>query len=84
MRSTKHLLFSVASESIPGPRMFPRKRMRGGETLVVVGGWCNGDAIATVEMYSTQHDDWKVVATMSKRRCGVGVTNLNDLLYAVC
>lgn len=67
-----------------GPRMCPRRRMRGGETLVVVGGWCNGDAIATVEMYSTQHDDWKVVATMTKRRCGVGVANLNDCLYAVC
>jgi kelch-like protein 20 len=58
--------------------------MQGGEALVVVGGWCNGDAIATVEMYSSKHDDWKVVATMTKRRCGVGVTNLNDILYAVC
>lgn len=67
-----------------GPRVCPRHRMRGGETLVVVGGWCNGDAIATVEMYSSQHDDWKVVATMCKRRCGVGVANLNDVLYAVC
>ena len=26
---------------------------------------------------------WKMVAPMSKRRCGVGVAVLNDLLYAV-
>ena len=68
---------------LAGPRTLPRRRMRGGEVLVVVGGWCNGDAIATVEMYSAQQDDWKVVSTMSKRRCGVGVANLNDVLYAV-
>ena len=78
------LLLPERRASMAGPRMCPRRRMRGGETLVVVGGWCNGDAIATVEMYSTQHDDWKVVATMTKRRCGVGVANLNDCLYAVC
>ena len=64
--------------------MYPRRKMRGGESLVVVGGWCNGDAIATVEMYSSQRDDWKVVATMSKRRCGVGVASFNDLIYAIC
>lgn len=75
---------TCSKASYAGPRVCPRRRMRGGETLVVVGGWCNGDAIATVEMYSSQHDDWKVVATMAKRRCGVGVANLNDLLYAVC
>lgn len=78
------LLLPERRASMAGPRMCPRRRMRGGETVVVVGGWCNGDAIATVEMYSTQHDDWKVVATMNKRRCGVGVANLNDCLYAVC
>jgi kelch-like protein 20 len=78
------LLLPERRSSMAGPHMLPRRKMQGGEALVVVGGWCNGDAIATVEMYSSKHDDWKVVATMTKRRCGVGVTNLNDILYAVC
>ena len=49
----------------------------------VVGGWCSGDAIASVERYEPQTGDWKMVCPMQKRRCGVGVAVLNDLLYAV-
>jgi len=48
-----------------------------------VGGWCSGDAIASVERFDPQAVAWKMVAPMSKRRCGVGVAVLNDLLYAV-
>lgn len=48
-----------------------------------MGGWCSGDAIASVERFDPQTNDWKMVAPMSKRRCGVGVAVLNDLLYAV-
>ncbi len=33
--------------------------------------------------FSFQTSVWKMVAPMSKRRCGVGVAVLNDLLYAV-
>lgn len=51
--------------------------------MYVVGGWCSGDAIASVERFDAQTVDWKMVAPMSKRRCGVGVAVLNDLLYAV-
>lgn len=51
--------------------------------LLLVGGWCSGDAIASVERFDPQTVDWKMVAPMSKRRCGVGVAVLNDLLYAV-
>lgn len=51
--------------------------------LFLVGGWCSGDAISSVERYDPQSCDWKIVAPMSKRRCGVGVAVLNDLLYAV-
>ena len=51
--------------------------------LALVGGWCSGDAIASVERFDAQTVDWKMVAPMSKRRCGVGVAVLNDLLYAV-
>lgn len=50
---------------------------------LIVGGWCSGDAIASVERFDPQTSDWKMVAPMSKRRCGVGVAVLNDLLYAV-
>lgn len=49
----------------------------------LVGGWCSGDAISSVERYDPQTNEWRMVAPMSKRRCGVGVTVLNDLLYAV-
>lgn len=48
-----------------------------------MGGWCSGDAIASVEKFDPQTMEWKMVAPMSKRRCGVGVAVLNDLLYAV-
>lgn len=50
---------------------------------VTVGGWCSGDAISSVERYDPQGSEWRMVAPMSKRRCGVGVAVLNDLLYAV-
>ena len=36
-----------------------------------------------MERYDPQSHDWKMVSHMSKRRCGVGVAVLNDLLYAV-
>lgn len=48
-----------------------------------MGGWCSGDAIASVERFDPQSGEWKMVAPMSKRRCGVGVAVLHDLLYAV-
>lgn len=51
--------------------------------MFAVGGWCSGDAIASVERFDPHASDWKMVAPMSKRRCGVGVAVLNDLLYAV-
>jgi hypothetical protein len=50
---------------------------------LIVGGWCSGDAIASVEMFEPTTNEWKAVAPMSKRRCGVGVSVLNNLLYAV-
>lgn len=52
------------------------------KVLFAVGGWCSGDAIASVERFDPQTNDWKMVSPMSKRRCGVGVAVLNDLLYA--
>lgn len=51
--------------------------------LSTVGGWCSGDAISSVERFDPQNSEWRMVAPMSKRRCGVGVAVLNDLLYAV-
>lgn len=50
---------------------------------LIVGGWCSGDAISSVERYDPQTNEWRMVASMSKRRCGVGVSVLDDLLYAV-
>jgi hypothetical protein len=34
-------------------------------------------------MFDPTTNEWKAVAPMSKRRCGVGVAVLNNLLYAV-
>ncbi|CAF1238469.1 unnamed protein product [Rotaria sordida] len=47
------------------------------------GGWCSGDAIASVEMFDPSSNEWRAVASMSKRRCEVGVGVLNNLLYAI-
>lgn len=63
-----------------------------GEVLYAVGGWCSGDAISYVEIYDpaasnsssgTGGGEWQVVASMSKRRCGVGVGVLNNQIYAI-
>jgi kelch-like protein 20 len=66
-----------------GPRTRSRKPAKYGEVLFAVGGWCSGDAISSVEMYDPSTNEWKMVASMSKRRCGVGVGVLNGYLYAV-
>lgn len=78
-----YLLLPQERPLMQGPRTRPRKPTRRGEVLFAVGGWCSGDAIASVERFDPQTNDWKMVAPMSKRRCGVGVAVLNDLLYAV-
>jgi len=78
-----YLLLPQERPLMQGPRTRPRKPIRKGEVLFAVGGWCSGDAIASVERYDPQMGEWKMVSPMSKRRCGVGVAVLNDLLYAV-
>lgn len=78
-----YLLLPELRESLEGPRTRPRRPMKFEETLYAVGGWCSGDAISTVERYHGDTDEWKVVATMGKRRCGVGVAVLGDFLYAI-
>lgn len=78
-----YLLLPQERPHMQGPRTRPRKPIRRGEVLFAVGGWCSGDAIASVERYDPQTGEWKMVAHMTKRRCGVGVAVLNDLLYAV-
>ena len=50
---------------------------------LVVGGWCSGDAISSVERFEPRNNEWRMVSPMLKRRCGVGVAVLNNLLYAV-
>lgn len=78
-----YLLLPQERPLMQGPRTRPRKPIRCGEVLFAVGGWCSGDAISSVERYDPQNNDWRMVAPMSKRRCGVGVAVLNELLYAV-
>ncbi|KPJ13295.1 Kelch-like protein diablo [Papilio machaon] len=78
-----YLLLPQERPLMQGPRTRPRKPSRRGEVLFAVGGWCSGDAIASVERFDPQSAEWKMVAPMSKRRCGVGVAVLHELLYAV-
>lgn len=78
-----YLLLPNERAAMIGSRFRPRKPIRRGEVLFAVGGWCSGDAISSVERYDPQTNEWRMVAPMNKRRCGVGVAVLNDLLYAV-
>ncbi|KFD50567.1 hypothetical protein M513_08516, partial [Trichuris suis] len=78
-----YLLLPQERPLLQGPRTRHRKPIRYGEVMYAVGGWCSGDAIASMERLDPRTNEWKCVAPMSKRRCGVGVAVLNDLLYAV-
>ncbi|XP_055327885.1 kelch-like protein diablo [Paramacrobiotus metropolitanus] len=78
-----YLLLPTERSAMQGPHTKPRRPIVRGEMLYAVGGWCSGDAINSVEKYDPQLNEWKLIAPMSKRRCGVGVAVLNDLLYAV-
>ncbi|OTF75594.1 kelch-like protein, partial [Euroglyphus maynei] len=78
-----YLLLPQERSLMVGPRFRPRKPVRRGEVLFAAGGWCSGDAIASVERYEPQAREWRMVAPMNKRRCGVGCAVLNELLYAV-
>lgn len=64
--------------------IMPRTRPQN-EVLFAVGGLCNGEAIASVEMYDPQSssNEWKIVAEMNKPRCAVGVGVLNNQIYAI-
>ncbi|CAI5439262.1 unnamed protein product [Caenorhabditis angaria] len=102
-----YLLLPVERANMQGPRTRPRKPLKLREVLFAVGGWCSGDAIASIERMdvcsgsggsgnwdrlssggaggsgSSSSKTWQCVAPMSKRRCGVGVAVLNNLLYAI-
>ena len=78
-----YLLLPEQRSKLQGPHTRPRRPVHNNEALFVVGGWCSGDAIAMVEYYNIHINEWKVVATMSKRRCGVGVVVLGGFLYAI-
>ncbi|KAB7495278.1 Kelch-like protein 20 [Armadillidium nasatum] len=78
-----YLLLPQERPLMQGPRTRPRKPIKTGEVLFAVGGWCSGDAISSVERFEPTTCEWRMVAPMSKRRCGVGVAVLSDLLYAV-
>ncbi|CAF4700562.1 unnamed protein product, partial [Rotaria sp. Silwood2] len=78
-----YLLLPQERLNMQGPRTRRRKPIKSSEVLFAVGGWCSGDAIASVEMFDPTTNEWRAVSPMSKRRCGVGVAVLNNLLYAV-
>eukprot|EP00794_Sanderia_malayensis_P015965 gene15965-17571_t len=78
-----YLLLPEQRLLMQGPRTRPRQPAIRGEVLFAVGGWCSGDAINSVERFDPHKNEWHMVSSMNKRRCGVGVAVLNDLLYAV-
>ena len=49
-----YLLLPQERPHMQGPRTRPRKPIRRGEVLFAVGGWCSGDAIASVERHDPQ------------------------------
>lgn len=42
----------------------PRNPIRYSEMIYSVGGWCSGDAIASVERYNALKDEWEVIITL--------------------
>ena len=77
------LLLPTERADRQGVRSKPRRPSKYSQALYAVGGWCSGDAIASVERMDPRTGEWHTVAPMSKRRCGVGVAVLGDRLYAV-
>ncbi len=49
--------------------------------LLIVDQWCSCDAIASIEIFDPTRNEWRAVASMSKRTFGVDV--LNNLSYAI-
>ncbi|KAI0980367.1 hypothetical protein GJ496_011875 [Pomphorhynchus laevis] len=79
-----YLLLPSERDSFDSPRIVPRSPTgREEHVIFVVGGWCTGDAISTVEALDYVANEWKMMASMAKSRCGVGVGVLNNILYAV-
>ncbi|KAK5981656.1 Kelch like family member 18 [Trichostrongylus colubriformis] len=82
-----HLLLKLSASIRPTPnghRMRPRKVFMG-EVLYVVGGYCNGKALDALDRLDPGEASpvWQTVAHLSKRRDGVVVAALDNLLYAV-
>ncbi|CAF4505671.1 unnamed protein product [Rotaria sp. Silwood2] len=76
-----YLLLSRERLNMQGSRTRSRKSIKSSEILFAAGGWCSSDAIASVEMFDSTSNEWRAVASMSKRRCGLGVGVLNNSLY---
>ncbi|CAF4358702.1 unnamed protein product, partial [Rotaria magnacalcarata] len=73
-----YLLLSRETLNVQKPR---GRSIKSGEILFVADGWCSDDAIAIAEMFDSSSNEWRAVASRSKRRCALGVGVLNNLLY---
>ncbi|TKR95564.1 hypothetical protein L596_009714 [Steinernema carpocapsae] len=78
-----YILLPEERHKMKGARMNKRRPHTTDEVLFAVGGWCSGDAIASVERMDPTTGEWKPSQPMGKRRCGVGVAVLDGMLYAV-
>uniref|UniRef100_A0A7E4VEQ1 BTB domain-containing protein n=1 Tax=Panagrellus redivivus TaxID=6233 RepID=A0A7E4VEQ1_PANRE len=77
------LLLPQERTDLENERHRPRVPARCCQLLFAVGGWCKGDAIASVECMDSRSGQWRSVRPMLKRRCGVGVAVLAKALFAV-
>ena len=62
-----YLLLPDMRAKLDGPRTRPRNPILYGEMIYSVGGWCSGDAIATVERYNAMKDEWEVRISVRPR-----------------
>lgn len=83
-RAKNYLLLPLKRDAFEDICCTPRKPCNKKEWAVfVVGGWCTGDAISTVEAYDSSANQWRLMERMNKSRCGVGVGVVKNMIYAV-
>ena len=75
-----YLLLPQERPHMQGPRTRPRKPIRRGEVLFAVGGWCSGDAIASVE----RHDPQTGVNTVNILNDLFDIGQFDEIFLLIC
>jgi len=53
------------------------------DSLLVVGGFDGNSALASVECYTPQWDEWKMISSLKQQRSGCAVIACDDYLYTL-